>query len=198
MLALIAAAAAGAARADGDPASDVLVSYNLFLPQDAGAGTAQQLQLTALITAADRRVAPLRVALIASPSDLGSITGLWRQPQEYARFLDSELTLVYRGSLLVVMPDGYGLAGPAAQRPAARHAVAALPPPRRALVAGAVRAIQRLAQAEGRPLALPAVRSPSRAPGSGPIAWIAFAVGLLMVLAAWGASLRARPLRRLA
>ena len=37
-----------------------------------------------------------RVAIIASPPDLGSVTELWHQPQNYARFLAQELTLIYR------------------------------------------------------------------------------------------------------
>ena len=37
------------------------------------------------------------------------MTELWRQPQNYARFLGQELSLVYRGTLLVVMPNGFGL-----------------------------------------------------------------------------------------
>ena len=55
--------------------------------------------------------------MIASPTDLGSVTELWRQPQNYARFLAQELSLLYRGPLLVVMPNGYGryrLEGPLA------------------------------------------------------------------------------------
>jgi hypothetical protein len=38
---------APAARADGDPASDVLVSENLYLPADAGVSVKQQAQLNA-------------------------------------------------------------------------------------------------------------------------------------------------------
>jgi hypothetical protein len=34
---------------------------------------------------------------------------LWRQPENYARFLGQELTLVNRAALLVVMPNGFGL-----------------------------------------------------------------------------------------
>ncbi len=65
---------------------------------------------------------PLRVAVIASPADLGSVTPLWRQPQAYAGFLGEELSLLYKGTLLVVMPDGFGLYGPGAAVPAQRAA----------------------------------------------------------------------------
>ncbi|HXB65940.1 MAG TPA: hypothetical protein VNV42_13810 [Solirubrobacteraceae bacterium] len=98
-----------AARADGDPASDVLVSESLFLPADAGLSTARQAQLEAALGDSQRAGYPLRVALIASPADLGSVGELWRRPQSYAEFLGDELSLVYRGTLLVAMPNGYGL-----------------------------------------------------------------------------------------
>ena len=51
--------------------------------------------------------------MIASQSDLGSVTALWRQPELYARFLDQELSLAYRGPVLIVMPNGVGLASAA-------------------------------------------------------------------------------------
>ena len=109
ILALAAGSLAASARADGDPASDVLATQSLFLPQDAGVPLAQQNQLTALLEAAASSGYQIRVAIIASSSDLGSVTELWRQPQTYARFLGQELSLVYHGPLLVVMPNGFGL-----------------------------------------------------------------------------------------
>ena len=60
----------------------------------------QQAQLVALLAAARRSGYQLRVALIASSTDLGSVTELWRQPQSYAQFLGQELSLVYRGPVL--------------------------------------------------------------------------------------------------
>src|SRR4029077_15162518 len=97
--------------ADGDPASDVLATGPLFLPQDACVSATQQDELGALLQTAGRRGYPLRVALIASSTDLGSVTELWRQPQRYVQFLGQELSLVFRGPLLVVMPGGFGLYG---------------------------------------------------------------------------------------
>ena len=108
MLALACGSFATAARADGDPASDVLATQSLFLPQDAGIPLPQQSQLTGLLQASASSGYPIRVAIIATKADLGSVTELWRQPQTYARFLGQELSLVYRGPLLVVMPGGYG------------------------------------------------------------------------------------------
>ena len=125
IVALAAAARAPSALADGDPASDVLVSAPLFLPPDAGLTLHQQSELGALLEAAAKSGYPLRVAVIASPADLGSVTPLWRQPQSYAGFLGEELSLLYKGTLLVVMPDGFGLYGPGAAASAQRAALSA-------------------------------------------------------------------------
>src|SRR5689334_5651000 len=62
------------------------------------------------------RAEEIRVAVIASRSDLGSVTELWRQPQTYARFLDQELSLVDHGPLLVAMPGGFGYYDPGSPR----------------------------------------------------------------------------------
>lgn len=188
--------AAAAARADGDPASDVLATQTLFLPQDAAVPAPQQAQLQSLVQAASRAGIPIRVALIASPADLGSITELWRQPAEYASFLGEELSLTYRGLLLVVMPDGFGLYEQGKSVSGARAAVAGIPvhPTGAGLEATTVAAIRRLAAAAGHPLTLPRTRAPSPAGTTDPVPWIVFGAGLLLVALAWGASLRARPL----
>jgi hypothetical protein len=107
----VGAALPPAARADGDPASGVLAGQALFLPADAALLLHQQQELTGLLRQAEQRGVRLRVAVIASRSDLGSVGALWRQPSSYARFLDQELSLVYKGPLLVVMPNGLALAG---------------------------------------------------------------------------------------
>ncbi len=100
------------ARADGDPGSDVLVYQDLFAGSDAGLSVHQQLELGAELKAAARKGFPVRVAIIASPFDLGAVTALWRKPRAYARFLGIELSAVYRQRLLVVMPDGLGFNWP--------------------------------------------------------------------------------------
>ncbi len=111
-VALMAAALTSVARADGDPGSDVLVYQDLFAGSDAGLSVQQQVQLGDLLKAAAREGFPVRVAIIASPFDLGSVTELWRQPREYARFLGIELSLAYKQRLLVVMPNGFGFNWP--------------------------------------------------------------------------------------
>ena len=112
VVAVLAVCAAGvlapAARADGDPGSDVLVYQNLFVAADANISIPQQVQLGNLLTAADRAGFPVRVAIISQPADLGAITALWRKPAAYADFLGTELSLAYAQRLLIVMPDGFG------------------------------------------------------------------------------------------
>ncbi len=100
------------ARADGDPGSDVLVYQPLFLAADAGVSIAQQVQIGDLIQRTHRAGFPLRVAIIAKSDDLGAVTALWQKPRAYARFLGIELSLAYRGPLLVVMPNGFGFHWP--------------------------------------------------------------------------------------
>ena len=97
------------ARADGDPGSDVLVYQPSFVPPDANVTIADQLKLSGMLNDAAKAKGPIRVAIIARRDDLGAITELWRKPQAYAHFLGIELSLAYRGQLLVVMPDGFGV-----------------------------------------------------------------------------------------
>jgi cytochrome oxidase Cu insertion factor (SCO1/SenC/PrrC family) len=109
LLALIALGMlAPAARADGDPGSDVLVYQNLFVAADANVSIPQQVELGKLLSAADKDGFQVRVAIIARPADLGAITALWGKPASYARFLGIELSLAYAQRLIVVMPDGFG------------------------------------------------------------------------------------------
>jgi len=183
-------------RADGDPASDVLATQSLFLPQDAGIPFVQQGQLAGLLEATARRGYPLRVAIIASKTDLGSVTELWHQPQTYARFLGQELSLVSRGPLLVVMPGGYGVSADGAPDPAAASVVAALRTPTggAALGTAALTAIERLATASGHSVPIPAATATTSAGGQADvIPLVVFALGAVLIAVAWTASLRARP-----
>ena len=100
------------ARADGDPGSDVLVYQSLFVTSSAGVSVAKQVQLNGLLAQAKQAGVPIRVAVIAHPSDLGAVGELWGKPRAYARFLGYELSLSYRQRLLVVMPSGFGVSWP--------------------------------------------------------------------------------------
>src|SRR5439155_11165503 len=107
--ACLAGLAPGLARADGDPASDYLLSQDVFVPFDAKIPSASAGRLSRLLQEAKTHGYPIKVALITTPFDLGAVTPLWGQPQRYAQFLGQELYFVYRGRLLVVMPNGYGI-----------------------------------------------------------------------------------------
>jgi hypothetical protein len=189
------------ALADGDPASDVLAAQTLYLPGDGGIPPAEQAKLVSLVRSAQRQGFPIRAALIATPSDLGSVSELWRMPGSYARFLGQELGLVFRGTLLVAMPNGFGIYRAGGVTPAQRSSIARLPAPGGAasLGAAAVGAVQRLAAASGHRLTLPPVTAaPATGTSSvfgGPFAWLGWAVGVALIALAWTASLRARPAR---
>jgi hypothetical protein len=117
-----------AARANGDPASDILLTNRVFLSIEAPTQSSTGQKLLALAEAAKEKRRPIRIAVIASSSDLGLVPGLFRKPQEYAEFLWKELQLAYHGTLVVVMPNGYGVFGPGATTNA-RRALKRLPSP---------------------------------------------------------------------
>ncbi|HEX3616943.1 MAG TPA: hypothetical protein VHU61_10415 [Solirubrobacteraceae bacterium] len=188
------AAAAPRAYADGDPASDVLTSQKLFLPTDANVPVHEQLDLSALLNESSRKGYPLRVAIIGSASDLGSVTPFWRQPGAYARFLGGELSLVYHGTVLVVMPNGYGSDVTAAGTRTASGETR-LPLPGHQLGGAAIVAVEQFAKGAQTPLTRPVVHTRVIARPSARLPWLVVAVGLLPALAAWGLSLRRRPLR---
>jgi len=97
------------ALADGDPASDFLLSQPVFTPFHAPSELRKR-RLIALTTAAKKDGFPIRVAVIQAPTDLGAVPQLFGHPATYSRFLGAELRFAYRDRLLVVMPQGYGYA----------------------------------------------------------------------------------------
>ena len=196
LIALVLSAFPAAAAADGDPASDVLATQTVYLPQDTGATATQQSELGAIETAAQKSGYQIRVAMIATPSDLGSVGALWHQPQSYAEFLGQELSILYRGTLLVVMPNGFGLYESGHPTGAGQSALASMRPPGNAgLVDGTLTAIQRLAKASGHTLQVSSRSAPAGPAGNDTGTWIALVVGAALIAAAWAASLRALPLR---
>jgi hypothetical protein len=99
-----------AALADGDPASDVLAYQPVFFPYSP-APAALRRELNGLVQSANRQGYGIRVAVIQSRRDLGSVPFLLAKPPSvYARFLGAELSSFWRQRVLVVMPSGYGLA----------------------------------------------------------------------------------------
>lgn len=184
---------ASCAYADGDPASDILAVQRAFIPSDASVPATEQAQLNALLHEAAKRGYPLRVAIVASPADLGSVTPLWRRPSAYAHFLGAELALVYHGTVLVVMPNGYGTDVTAAGVRMA-SGEAELPLPGDQLGNAALSATERLAASAGTPVTAPTVRGPSFTRSAAVLPWVVFAVGCLILAFAWWLSLRRRPI----
>lgn len=201
-----------AAFGDGDPASDVLAFRVVYNPPDSRATAQQYAELKALIRYLSRHRYPLRVALIATPADLGTATEYWEDAKGYAGdYLGKELSLIYHGNLLVVMPEHYGFYDPVPTKdiPAGDKRVmdGDLAAPGADLAGGTVNVVRKLAAANGiilpRRLAIstprPQVTSISprrrhhRRAVAAVIGWVA---GLFAVVVAWTASLRARPLRR--
>jgi hypothetical protein len=196
LLLVEAAVLAPRALADGDPASDVLASQTVYVPGDGGFTTSQTSQLSGLLAEARRAGVPVRVALIATQADLGSVTELWRQPQSYAKFLGQELAEVYRGWLVVAMPAGIGVYN--VGQKAGQRSLTVRPGP---LVGMALQAAEDLGMTTGHRLTPPAaVATPGSGSALGSVdlgSWLALAAGAALIAAAWTASLRARPPTRL-
>ena len=146
------------AHADGDPASDYLLTQQVFLPSDATASSTAQRQLLGVVQAANRAGFAIRVAIIPSSYDLGSVTELWRMPRTYARFLSLELSFAYTQRLLVVMPNGLGFNWPNHSAVPAYRVLAAIaiPSSNAGLLTAAQTAVRRLAAAAGISVTLPA------------------------------------------
>jgi hypothetical protein len=192
---LAALAAAPPAHADGDPASDVLLLQDVYSPYqppipkpvlDALTSTTKQLRKAGF---------PLKVAVIASKTDLGTVPQFLGRPQPYAQFLESEIKFNKAKPLLVVMEAGYGTAE---VPPNIAKSVADLDKPSSgsadALGRSAIDAVLRIASAAGHPLPkpkLPAAASGGGGGGTSPA--IIFGVPVLLLALGGGlAALRAR------
>jgi hypothetical protein len=100
-------ACAASALADGDPASDFLIDRDYFTPFPPPSPQSTRSLLSA-IDAVKARGDRVKVAVLATKSDLGSVSSLYGQPAAYAKFLATEISAFYSGPLLVVMPAGFG------------------------------------------------------------------------------------------
>jgi len=157
------------ALADADPASDVLYTQPVFYSIDRLPSNAAQQRLNQVVKSATKAGYPIRVALIASPSDLGGVTALWGKPHQYARFLGLELAFVYKGHLLVVMPQGLGYAHKGKSSAAADELLRPIrvEPTNDGLADAAVTAIAKLSSAAGHPIVVP----PKAPTGGGGSSW---------------------------
>jgi len=182
------------ALADGDPASDYLITQQTFLPLSENVSLSLEGEFTRLVDDAKAKGFPLKVAVIAEPTDLGAVPSLFGTPQRYASFLGQEDFYFWKQELLVVMPQGYGLYKAHGLPAADRKVIARLRPPKTAdadgLVLAAERAVRALAARRGLTL--------SSASSSGHSAWrdrLEIVAGVL-VLAALALVVRATVHRR--
>ena len=125
---------------------------------------AQTSQLTNLVHAAKASGYRIKVALIATPYDLGAVTPLWRRPQRYAQFLGQELLYVYKGRLLIVMPNGYGIYHHGKPVANERKLLDSLPSPAASgadVATAGTTGVRHLARASGIKLTLPPATAPA-------------------------------------
>jgi hypothetical protein len=168
---------AGAARANGDPASDVLPFSNVYFSTTDPKSTDAGRDLLTITGVAAKKKRPVKVAVISMPSDLGLIQSVWQKPQMYSEFLGKELFQFarYTGTTLIVMPNGYGVYGPSAAK--GKPALVRLPKPNtqdlEKLGRAGATAVRRVAAANG--VVLPA---PSAGGSSGTPAWAIAAAAL--------------------
>lgn len=166
------------ALADSDPPSDVLLADDAYFPYQPQASPAMERALRLTLRRTRAVGYPLRVAIVATPTDLGGVPQLFGEPQRYADFLAREISFQYKGALLVVMPAGYG------SHNAGKHAARALSEVGApagsggdALPRGAMKAAVRLSRAAGHPVAAP--KLPADAPGSSAFVPVIVLVGML-------------------
>jgi len=106
MLGLL-AAGAPAAWADGDPASDVLSSQDVYYPIHPETSAIRREELGALMRRVRADGLKLKVALIAGEADLGTQTKRFGRPRDYSELLGVELEVAaVHDYVLVAMPNG--------------------------------------------------------------------------------------------
>ena len=179
ILLTLAGMAPRSARADGDPASDVLLVQNVFLPFTPPVSRSLASILDSTISSAHAAGFPIKVALIESRIDLGADPQLYGTPQRYASFLDVEISYNSRAKLLVVMPQGFGTAaaGPLSALTGIRIDAAQKTD---GLARAAIEAVVALADRAGHRIAAPALPSTAASGGSPP--WVLIAPAIAAVL----------------
>jgi hypothetical protein len=153
VLAVVVAVVVPVALADGDPASDYLLSQPVFLPIDNPVSPNQAATFAKLVLGAEKSGFPIKVAVISSKYDLGSVPILFGTPQKYADFLGQELFYYYKNTLLIVMPNGYGIYDHGKSTVADQAVLTKLAPAHatngNVLAAAATRAVEALAKHAG-------------------------------------------------
>ena len=81
----------GTARANGDPASHVLLRDDVFLPLQPKPSPTAATAVKVLLRRTRAGGYPLHIAVIASGGDLGDVPQYFGRPQQYADLLYSEI-----------------------------------------------------------------------------------------------------------
>ncbi len=161
LLAAVFAGSVSVAFADVDPASDVLLLQNVFVPYQPPVCSQLKDQLKSLTDKTDRAGYPLKVAVIGSRNDLGGAPQYFGRPADYAKFLGQELAVfgpdvgknLASVPLLVVMPQGFGFYSVDLQAGQAGETVKV--PPKASpneLARAAILAIPKIATTAGHPI----------------------------------------------
>jgi hypothetical protein len=182
------------ARADGDPASDVLLLQDLYLPYAPGVPKPLGDSITNLLKATRKAGFQLKVAIIAKPQDLGAVPQFFGKPQDYAPFLQREIAFNSKKPLLVVMPAGFGAAALPVGTETALEGLAA---PKSGsgddLGRSAIQAIVKLSAAAGHPVPAPKLPSAGGGGGGGTSPVVVFGVPVaLLALGGLLAAIRRR------
>ena len=170
------------ARADADPASDALLIQDVFFPYQPTVSAGVTNALNQIVAEAKTAHFPVKVALIASPDDLGGLPNLFAQPQRYADFLDREISYNAPVSLLVVMPQGFGTHSLGKQGELNPLLPVNPAPGSDGLAKSAIAAIEKLAADAGHPLAPPKIVATASKSGGGTSPALTFGAPVLLVL----------------
>ena len=141
------------------------VSYRYPLPNP------RVTQLGGLLERTRDKGYEVRVVVLSDQYDMGSVDSLWRKPQQYARFLAQEIALLYKGRLLIVMPNGYGFNYPGHESTRELKLLATVPiKADDGILRSAETAVQRLAAGAGvRVTAPPLMAAPTRSSEPSPL-----------------------------
>jgi hypothetical protein len=170
-----------AAKANGDPASDYLLVAPVFYPYRPQTAPALRQALEGALGQLRAKGWDLKVAIIGDPIDLGAVPNLFGKPQEYADFLEPEISFNRTQPLLVVMPAGYGVSH-AGTQDALRGLTVDAGHQSNGLARSAILAVIQLARANGKPISVSGIPSPTTASKGGVSPLITFGAPAAFVL----------------
>ncbi len=184
-------------HADGDPASDTLLITNAHYPYKPNlVSRPLKNALDKMLVAAKKQKFDLRVAIIASKTDLGSVPQLFTEPQQYADLLTREITFNNKPRVLVVLPSGIGGNNLGDNAANALRNIAPDGTDGDSLTRTAISAVAALTKANGTPVPAPQIEAaPKRDQDEGTSPLLTFGLPVLLVaLVAGVAAVRSRRL----